>query len=380
MEKNKASVSFVLPCLNEERTLSTVLKKINYVRKNELKNRNVEIVVSDNGSSDKSIEIAKANGASVSIAKNRGYGAALDNGIRSSKNEIIIFADADNTYDFYESVQLINKLEEGYDFVYGSRLKGEIKNGAMPFIHRYVGTPILNFIINLLYSYNGIKVTDCNSGFRCFYKKHYLKLGIKGSGMEFASEMLVKVFKNKLKVADIPISLHPDIENRVPHLSTWRDGMRHLLQILIEAPSFFYRSGLTVWIISILFSLTSMIFGQISVGPFNLFGIHTMIFSSFGSIFGIVLWSIGLFIYRPSENRTNMYYFLYNLPEDKLFYYSSTIISTSILMFVYIFYVWYQFDFKFLELEKETLFIANLGSNGILLITQTVALHLLKRS
>ena len=104
MEKNKASVSFVLPCLNEERTLSTVLKKINYVRKNELKNRNVEIVVSDNGSSDRSIEIAKANGASVSIAKNRGYGAALDNGIRSSKNEIIIFADADNTYDFYESV------------------------------------------------------------------------------------------------------------------------------------------------------------------------------------------------------------------------------------------------------------------------------------
>ena len=114
----------------------------------------------------------------------------------------------------------------------------------MPFLHRYLGTPILNFFINLLYSKNGIKINDCNSGFRCFKKEKFISWNIKSTGMEFASEMLIKALKLNAKISQVPISLYPDIRGREPHLHIWRDGMRHFLQIFLESPKFFFLTGL----------------------------------------------------------------------------------------------------------------------------------------
>lgn len=380
MNEQKKSISFVLPCLNEERTLGLVLEKINFLKSNDLSARDVEIVVSDNGSKDKSVEIAKAYGARVCHASLKGYGSALDFGIKNAVNDIIIFADADNTYDFYESKILIDKLDEGFDFVYGSRMKGSIKNGAMPLLHRYIGTPVLNSIINLLHSKNGVKISDCNSGFRCFLKEKYLKLKIKGTGMEFASEMLVKILKNELKVADVPISLYPDIRDREPHLSTWRDGMRHLLQILIESPEFFHNTGLFTWLINATIITVCLFSNPLSIGPFSLFGVHTMMFASFGSIFGLLIWSIGLHIYINPKKPITLYSYFIDLIEDKLFFYSVFSFLISFVMFSYILYSWYTFEFKFLQLEKQTLFLATFASNSIVFITQIIASHLIKKN
>ena len=143
------SISFVLPCLNEEKTLPIVLEKINKVRESSLSAYKSEIVVSDNGSVDNSIEIAKNFGARVVNCPTRGYGAALKFGVNNSEGDIIVSADADDTYDFFESPNLVSELEKGNDLVIGDRLNGNIHKGAMPWMHKYLGTPILTFIINL---------------------------------------------------------------------------------------------------------------------------------------------------------------------------------------------------------------------------------------
>lgn len=243
----KPSVSFVIPCLNEEKTLPYVLEKLVKVKKDHSKEMEIEILVSDNGSTDRSIVIAKKFGVRVAPAKERGYGAALDSGIRNAKGDIIVFADADDTYDFLESPALIRKLVQGnYDMVIGSRLDGEIHKGAMPFLHRYLGTPVINWIINLLYS-KKFKIRDSNSGFRCFRKDKYLSWDIKSKGMEFASELLIKALIHDSKMEHVPVSLYPDKEGRIPHLKTWRDGMRHLLRILFYGPHLFERVGLSLF-------------------------------------------------------------------------------------------------------------------------------------
>jgi glycosyltransferase involved in cell wall biosynthesis len=169
--KTKTKFSFVIPCLNEELTLPFVLKKINQIKDNYTNDYDIEVIVSDNGSQDNSPKIALEHGAKVIPSKVKGYGAALDNGIRHASGEYIIFADADDTYDWLEAPLLMQKiLETQSDMVVGSRLNGNIHQNAMPFLHRYLGTPVINWIINFLYAQEG-KVLDANSGFRCFKKK-----------------------------------------------------------------------------------------------------------------------------------------------------------------------------------------------------------------
>jgi len=177
MSKLKSSVSFVIPCLNEQDALADVLAKINKVRETNFRELQTEVIVSDNGSTDNSIKIAKEHGAKVVHCAQRGCGAALLLAIKNAACETVVFADADNTYDFLETPRLVNELEKGFDLVIGSRIEGDIHSGAMPFLHRYLGTPILNFLINLLYAKEGNKITDCNSGFRCFKRSNFPLLG-----------------------------------------------------------------------------------------------------------------------------------------------------------------------------------------------------------
>ena len=232
---NLIDVSFVLPCLNEALTLETCIKKAQKAISN-LGLRG-EIVVADNGSNDGSQALAKSLGARVVDVPIRGYGAALTWGINAAFGTYVVMGDADDSYDFREAVAMVKQLEAGYDLVVGTRLKGEILPGAMPWKNRYLGTPVLTAVVNRLYE---SKFSDVNCGMRAFSKRAFQRLQMESPGMEFASEMLVKAAMLGLKMTEVPITLHPDGRDRPPHLRPWSDGWRHLKYILLFAPKVIY--------------------------------------------------------------------------------------------------------------------------------------------
>lgn len=378
---NKSSISVVIPCLNEESTLPFVLEKLEKLRSTELRDRSVEVIVSDNGSHDRSIEIAQRYGAKVVHCKERGYGAALKFGIVHASNEVVVFADADNTYDFLDVPRLVEKVDDGFDLAIGSRIRGKIEPGAMPWLHRYVGTPLLNFLINSLYSNWHTQITDCNSGFRAFKKETFLAWNVQSAGMEFASEMLVKALTVKARIGEVPITLSSPNMKRTPHLKTWRDGMRHLLQILLEAPNFFYSTGLILFISSWLIISISLGFkGSVSVGFASIFGIHTTSIGLLGSFFGLTTWGIGLFLAAKKKTNIKVYNDLINLPEDKLFWIVVLFLILSALMLIFVFGVWASHHFRILSLEKEIIAMSAFIVNGLLMVSNLITAHLIKRT
>lgn len=230
------SLSFVIPCLDEERCLPEVLKKIGKAKR-VLRNWKVEILVCDNGSTDGSAEAARKGGAKVVLCLDKGYGAALTQGILHSRGRVVVMGDADGTYDFQETPRLLDALEKGADLVLGSRLAGPAAKGAMPLLHRYLGTPVLSFLINLIHGRKpAAGITDCNSGFRCFSRASFLKWKLNSAGMEFASEMLVKALAQGDQVTEVPVTFQPADPARKSHLRPFRDGARHLRVILFPRP------------------------------------------------------------------------------------------------------------------------------------------------
>lgn len=377
---NKPKFSFVIPCLNEELTLPFVLKKINKVIK-ELSNKyEIEVIVSDNGSTDNSLKIAIEHGAKVIPCEIKGYGAALDNGIRHASGEYIVFADADDTYDWLEAPLLMEKiLSANVDMVIGSRLKGNIHKNAMPFLHRYLGTPLINWIINFLYSKKN-KIQDANSGFRCFKKQSYLKWGIKSDGMEFASEMLIKALLHNAEIEHVPISLYPDKPGRKPHLKTWRDGMRHLLRILFYASHFFLRLGLGIFVIAWINLFIGFFSGKtLEFYNIRIYGFHSLVLFSFLSVIGLNIWTIGLFIATKQNQDISTYKILLNLSEEYLFF---LLLFGLIIIFCivgYLFWRWKENSFQFLNFERELIFFSSLSLSLILLSLNTLAAHILRR-
>jgi glycosyltransferase involved in cell wall biosynthesis len=230
-ESPDIELSVVMPCLNEAATIADALDLARqFIEQSGLRG---EIVVSDNGSTDGSIEIAQKAGARVVNCREKGYGFALMGGIQAAHGKYIVMGDADATYDFREAVPMVKALMEGADFVMGSRLRGNIAPGAMPSLHRWLGTPVLTRFINYFF---GIRISDCNCGLRAFTRTAYQRMRLISGGMEFASEMIVKAALLKLKVVEIPCSLHVCRKDRKPHLNTWRDGWRHLRFIILFAP------------------------------------------------------------------------------------------------------------------------------------------------
>ena len=380
MTKSSGSISFVLPCLNEEGTLGAVLQKIRQVCASDFADRRTEVIVSDNGSTDNSHTIAESYGARTLLCPQRGYGAALQHGIQAATGDIVIFADADGTYDASEAPGLVQELERGFDLVVGSRLHGTIHKGAMPRLHRYLGTPALTFLLNLLYARHGNRILDCNSGFRCFRREAFHTWGVSSPGMEFASEMLIKALKAGAKVSNVPVSLHPDSAGRVPHLKRWRDGMRHLLQIFLESPGFFWASGLGLFSVSWLVILLGVFVGQLSVGVAVVFGLHSMLFALLGTLFGITLWSTGLFLAARSTTTVRIYRYLVDLPEDVLFWGSvlTGLLSVGLLAAVVIH--WAARGFHQIYIQEQTLAIVAFAADGMLIVSNVITAHLLKAS
>ena len=228
-KENKLTILF--PCLNEEKTLSASINDAKENMKKLKMNKEYEILVVDNGSTDNSVKIAKALGARVVNEKNKGYGNALRKGINKASGKYIIFADCDNSYRFESINDFISLLEDGTDFVIGNRFKGKMEKNAMPFSHKYIGTPIISLIGKILYN---IKVSDFNCGLRTIKKDSFNKIDFQCGGMEFASEMLIKAKKNNLSIKEVPINFYKDNRDRKPHLRTINDGIRHLKVLIGE--------------------------------------------------------------------------------------------------------------------------------------------------
>jgi glycosyltransferase involved in cell wall biosynthesis len=229
------TVSAVIPCLNEEQTLALCIEKAR-LSFAELGIEG-EVLVADNGSTDRSIEIALQLGARVVHERRKGYGAALFRGITESRGDIIVMADADDSYDWAAIAPLVRKIREGYDFVMGNRFKGGIRDGAMPKLHRYLGNPVLSMVARVAFRAN---IGDFHCGMRAFTREAFERMQLRTTGMEFATEMVANACHQGLRIAEVPVVLYPDKRGRPPHLRSFRDGWRHLRFILTYAPDYLY--------------------------------------------------------------------------------------------------------------------------------------------
>lgn len=281
-------VSAVIPCLNEEQTLASCIEKaLRGIADLGLRG---EVVVADNGSTDRSVEIALALGARVTHVKSRGYGAALLQGISAATGEIIVMADADDSYDWTAIAAFVRKVQEGYDLVMGNRFKGGILPGAMPRLHRYVGNPVLSFLARIAFR---TRIGDFHCGMRAFTRSAFVRMQLKTSGMEFATEMVASASHQRLRMAEIPVVLHPDGRNRPPHLRSFRDGWRHLRFILTYAPDYLYFApGAALLGVGVVLDAV-LARGPLMVGRLYL-GIHFLALGSLLTLVGFNIINLGV--------------------------------------------------------------------------------------
>lgn len=267
--KEELELTILMPCLNEAKTLEICIKKA--FKSLEENNINGEVLISDNGSTDGSKEIAKRCGARIIEVETKGYGSALIEGIKAANGKFIIMGDSDDSYDFSNIMPFVEKLREGYELVMGNRYKGGIEKGAMPWSHKYIGTPVISFIGRVFYK---TKIRDFNCGIRGLNRKSILKLDLKTTGMEYASEMIIRASLNKLKIAEVPTTLKKDGRERAPHLKSFRDGWRHLKVLLVYSPRYMF---LIPGIILIFMGILGFIVTNMNIKNIH-FGIHTMLY------------------------------------------------------------------------------------------------------
>lgn len=293
-------ISIVIPCLNESETIGSCIEKA----KNSLRNLNLtgEIIIADNGSVDDSRDIAQNLQARTVNVSEKGYGNAIRGGIEAACGKWIIMGDADDSYDFSNIKPFVEKLAEGYDLVIGCRLPkggGTIMKGAMPWKHRWIGNPVLSGIGRLFFE---SPVNDFHCGLRAFTLEAYRQMDLKTTGMEFASEMVIKATLKKLRVAEVPITLHKDGRSRPPHLRSWRDGWRHLRFMLLYSPTWlFLVPGMLILLLGVIIGARLQL-GPWKIGPFG-FDTNTMLVCSMCQMVGLQIFFFGMFarIFAISE-------------------------------------------------------------------------------
>ncbi|TMA92858.1 MAG: glycosyltransferase family 2 protein [Deltaproteobacteria bacterium] len=224
-------LTVLMPCLDEAKTVATCVRKA--IEACQAAGVDAEVLVADNGSRDGSPDLARTAGARVIHVEEKGYGAALRAGIEAARGRYVVMGDADDSYEFQDVPRFLSRLRAGDDLVMGSRFRGVIHPGAMPFLHRFLGNPVLTWILNLFF---GAGISDAHCGMRGFSREAILSLSLRSPGMEFASEMVIRAAQEKLRIGEVPTSLRPDGRGRRPHLRTWRDGWRHLRFMLLFSP------------------------------------------------------------------------------------------------------------------------------------------------
>ena len=273
-------LTILMPCLNEAETLARCIVKARaFLSRSGI---NGEVLIADNGSTDGSQAIAEEHGARVVAVAARGYGSALLGGIRAANGQYVIMGDSDDSYDFSALDSFVTKLREGFQLVMGNRFLGGIRPGAMPALHRYLGNPVLTGIGRLFFRSS---CGDFHCGLRGFDRDAILRLDLQATGMEFASEMVVKATIYKFKIAEVPTTLSPDGRSRPPHLRSWRDGWRHLRFLLLFSPRWlFLYPGFAVFVAGLLvmavLSLQPLTIGAVT------FDIHTLLYASAATTVG----------------------------------------------------------------------------------------------
>jgi glycosyltransferase involved in cell wall biosynthesis len=296
-------LSVVMPCLNEGETVGACVRKATETLR--MAGISGEVIVADNGSTDGSAEAARAEGARVINVAAKGYGSALMGGIAASCGEYVLMADADDSYDFAHIPRFLEELRAGSDLVMGNRFRGGIADDAMPFLHRYLGNPVLTGIGNLFFASS---CGDFHCGMRAFRKDSFQRMGIRSTGMEFASEMVVKASLLRMKVTEIPTTLSPDGRSRPPHLRTWRDGWRHLRFMLMYSPRWLFLYPGTFLILLGLAGCAWLLPGPRFVHGIG-FDVHTLLYAFVSVLMGFQLCAFAVFtkVFAISEGL---------LPED----------------------------------------------------------------
>ena len=346
------AVTILMPCLNEAETLAFCVRQAVAA----LSDNNIagEVLVADNGSTDGSQKIATDEGARVVPVPIRGYGAALMAGIEAARGKYILMADADASYDFGQLPRFLTKLEAGNDLVMGNRFSGEIKPGAMPPLHKYLGNPVLSYIGRLFFR---IPARDFHCGIRAFRRDAMLNLNLRTTGMEFASEMVVKSSLAGLRLAEVPATLAPDGRSRPPHLRTWRDGWRHLRFLLLYSPRWlFFYPGIFTFFFGLAISLW-LLPGPQTIGRWTfdvdtltyslglvLIGAHISVFAVSARVFGT---QEGFLPPNPKFERIFKYI---NLEVGLIF--GCTLLLIGIGILIYAIHIWHGVDFGDLSPQR----------------------------
>lgn len=366
-------ISVVLPCLNEEGAVGQVIDDA--WKGIESTGLLGEVVVVDNGSTDRSSEIAGEHGARVVHERRRGYGSAYLRGLDEARGDYIVMADADGTYPLTDLREFVRRLDAGDDMVLGSRFRGQIHKGSMPFLHRWVGNPVLTAVLNVFF---GVKVSDAHCGLRAVKRSALPVLALDSTGMEFASEMILKAAKRGLSLGEVPIEYRPRIGES--KLSTFRDGWRHLRFMLIHSSTFlFIIPG------SILLALGLLVMLPLSTGPREIFGvtwyIHAMIAGSTATLVGAQILQMGIFartyavLYMGDSDRLLQRLWRIRLEHGLLL--GTALILTGATILGAIFVEWARNDFGVLARQHESLLGLTLVGLGVQVVFSSFFLSVL---
>ncbi|HTA95994.1 MAG TPA: glycosyltransferase family 2 protein [Verrucomicrobiae bacterium] len=345
-------LTILMPCLNEAETLARCIEKAKIgIQKSGVRG---EILIADNGSTDGSQAIAEKSGARVVAVKEKGYGSALTGGVRAASGKWIIMGDADDSYDFSDIAGFVKKFQEGFELVMGCRLPvggGIISPGAMPWKNRWIGNPILSFIGRLFFK---CPAHDFHAGLRGFTKVAFEKMDLQTTGMEFASEMVIKSTLKGLKISEVPITLHKDGRSRPPHLKPWRDGWRHLRFMLLFSPRWLFL------VPGIFLSLFGFIFAaRLSLGDFQiggiLFNVGTLAVASMTIIVGFQLVAFAFFVkvfaiaegLLPDDPKRTRVFKIFTLEKGIVF--GLLVLLAGIVLLAHSVWIWRMNDYGLLD-------------------------------
>ncbi len=357
MKSERIELTILMPCLNEAETLGACIKRAQRL----LAENNIdgEILVSDNGSIDGSKKIARDLGVRVMKCPVRGYGAALQQGVEHARGKYVLMGDSDDSYHFDEAMPLIAELRRGADVCIGNRFKGVIKEGAMPFLNKYVGNPFLTAVGKIFF---GVSANDFHCGMRAFRRDKVLELDLVTTGMEWASEMIVKSRLSGLHITEVPVTLYKDGRSRRPHLKRWHDGWRHLRFMLLHAPKWLFIIPGFLMMITGLAGEIVLARGPLPVGGVTL-DVHSLLVMAFVLVLGVQVLFTGVFA-------TLFSHIVGILPYDERFHrrasfftFKKLLVASSILGliglygFLYTFFKWYQVDFTALNYQETLRFL-----------------------
>ncbi|MDZ7724660.1 MAG: glycosyltransferase family 2 protein [candidate division KSB1 bacterium] len=370
-------VSVVMPCLNEEQTLAICLEKAK--RALETLDMQGEIIVADNGSTDASLDIARAHQARIIQESKRGYGNVYRAGIAAARGEFIIIGDSDDSYDFGDIPRFVRELEKGYDVVMGNRFKGSIEKKAMPWLHRYIGNPLLTGVLNLFFRAG---ISDAHCGMRAFTRHAYDTMNLTTAGMEFASEMVIKAALSDLRMTEIPVTLYRDGRSGSPHLRSFRDGWRHLRFMLLYSPTHLF-----LWPGFTLFALGLLIMIILLPGPFYFaghnFDTHVMVLGSMLTILGFQIVLLGLYArifalthrFIKRDRQLEQAFKFFNLERGILA--GGIVFLFGFVINLYILITWISKDFGALDQVREALFASTLIILGVQIVFSSFYMSLL---